>query len=118
MSKRLYEEEKDNYTAEELFDIDFKLFSTYMSWNNEQERRNYKHQLSTYDDSKVIKKMFNTILDLVDTIDENERILKGRDIKIREGDMRIKMLGDILLRLDEKNGTNLTPKKEEEDYVF
>ena len=105
MSKRLYEEEKDNYTAEELFDIDFKLFSTYMSWNNEQERRNYKHQLSTYDDNKVIKKMFNTILDLVDSMEENERILKVRD-------MRIRILEEIVLKLGG------SPLKEEEDYVF
>ena len=88
----MYPEQKKKFTEDELFDMDYVLFSKYVEWNTEQEKRDYKRQIKGYKDNKVIKQMFNAILDLIDTCSENDRIIGIRDRKIKSLEARIKEL--------------------------
>jgi hypothetical protein len=82
-SKMMYDEQKDKFTEDELYERDFQLFSKYIEFKNDQERRDTKRNFKSYNDDKLIKKMYNTILDLIDTCNENDRIISCKDIKIR-----------------------------------
>ncbi len=91
----MYQEQKEKFTEDELYNRDYELFAKYIKWKDDRERRNYKTQMKGYDDSKVIKQMYNTILDLIDTCNENDRIISIRD-------MRIKGLESSLLKEQKK----------------
>ena len=82
-SKMMYAEQKQKFTEDELFERDYQLFSKYITFKNEQERRDTKRNFKNYDDDKLIKKMYNTILDLIDTCNENDRLISIRDMRIR-----------------------------------
>tara|TARA_R100001086_G_C11775593_1_gene242118 strand:- start:545 stop:784 length:240 start_codon:yes stop_codon:yes gene_type:complete len=68
---------------DELYNLDFKRFEKLIRWKTTQEKYNNKSRIKSYNDDKIMKQMFTTILDLLDTIDELNRIIQCRDITIR-----------------------------------
>ena len=74
---------REELDKDELYNIDFKRFETYINWKSPQDKYNNKSRIKKYNDDKIMKQMFTTILDLLDTIDELNRIIQCRDITIR-----------------------------------
>jgi len=68
---------------DELYNLDFKRFEKLIRWKTTQEKYNNKSRIKSYNDDKIMKQMFTTILDLLDTINELNRIIQCRDITIR-----------------------------------
>jgi molecular chaperone GrpE (heat shock protein) len=74
---------REELDKEELYNLDFKRFETLIRWKSRQEKYNNKARIKSYNDDKIMKQMFTTILDLLDTIDELNRIIECRNITIR-----------------------------------
>lgn len=74
---------REELDKDELYNLDFKRFSKLMRWKTPQEKYNNKSRIKSYNDDKIMKQMFTTILDLLDEIDELNRIIQCRDITIR-----------------------------------
>tara|TARA_Y100000592_G_scaffold64988_1_gene101114 strand:+ start:818 stop:1096 length:279 start_codon:yes stop_codon:yes gene_type:complete len=79
--KQLYKLEKSA-----LFDDDFKVFSQMIKFKDNKHKYNTKQQLKGYSDDKIIKQMFNLLLEQKEEIDELNRIIKVKDIKLRNKD--------------------------------
>ncbi len=69
-----------------LFDDDFKVFSQMINFKDNKHKYNTKQQLKGYNDDKVIKQMFNLILEQKEQIDELNRVIKVKDIKLKQKD--------------------------------
>jgi hypothetical protein len=69
-----------------LFDDDFKVFSQMINFKDNKHKYNTKQQLKGYGDDKVIKQMFNLLLEQKEEIDELNRIIKVKDIKLKQKD--------------------------------
>ena len=67
-----------------LFDKDFKTIATMLEFKDKKHEYNTKQQLKSYDDSKIIKQMFNLILDQREQLIEDDRLIKVKDMKIRQ----------------------------------
>ena len=74
---------REELDKDELYNLDFKRFSKLINWQNNQQKYNNKSRIKSYNDDKIMKQMFTTILDLLDTIDELNRIIECRNITIR-----------------------------------
>jgi hypothetical protein len=74
---------REELDKEELYNLDFKRFETLIRWKSRQEKYNNKARIKSYNDDKIMKQMFTTILDLLDEIDELNRIIECRNITIR-----------------------------------
>lgn len=74
---------REEIDLDELFKKDFKRFETLIRWKNNQQKYNNKSRIKSYHDDKIMKQMFTTILDLLDQIQELNRIIQCRDITIR-----------------------------------
>ena len=79
--KQLYNLEKNA-----LFDDDFKVFSQMINFKDNKHKYNTKQQLKGYSDDKVIKQMFNLLLEQKEEIEELNRIIKVKDIKLKQKD--------------------------------
>jgi len=91
-SRSVFNISDDKDDPDKLFNTDYKLFCKYITFENKQQQYDYKRQFKTYSDGKIIKQMFNTILDLEDNNNENNRLITIKDMKIKELENKIKEL--------------------------
>tara|TARA_Y100000592_G_C5399500_1_gene282368 strand:+ start:351 stop:623 length:273 start_codon:yes stop_codon:yes gene_type:complete len=82
---------------DELFNQDYKRFSTLINWKNNQEKYNNKARIKNYNNDKIMKQMFTIIIDLLDEIQELNRIIECRNITIRnmKNKDKIKAITDL-----------------------
>ena len=78
----------------DTFDKQFNTLSPKLTFTNTKHKYNTKQQLKGYSDDKVIKQMFNLLLEQKEEIEELNRIIKVKDIKLKQKDKDDKSVFD------------------------
>lgn len=88
---------REELDKDELYNLDFKRFSKLINWKNNQEKYNNKARIKNYNNDKIMKQMFTIIIDLLDEIQELNRIIECRNITIRnmKNKDKIKAITDL-----------------------